>query len=144
MSNMEIVSYNDEGRPVYPRLHDWFFTGILLAEDKSAELRFRSPNNARVNLHLRGIDMLRVDNFWEGNIVFDHGIAVTDNFIAIIGKELLEGRSSGTNLVGEIEKIKTSIAAGEFKLFYSTTSYGANVYALCKEIMFDGDRTPTT
>jgi hypothetical protein len=54
-----------------PDMHDGFFDGLWISENKRAHLFLRTYTGERSTLILKDVECLNVSNFKAGNIVFD-------------------------------------------------------------------------
>jgi hypothetical protein len=67
-----IVSlYDNGGMHGLPDIHDGFFDGLLVSEEKTAHLFLRTCAGRRSTVVLKDVERMSVRNFMQGNIIFD-------------------------------------------------------------------------
>jgi hypothetical protein len=54
-----------------PKFHDGYLDGVLTSEDKTARFFLRTMDGKLYTLVLRGLELMTVKNFKQGNIIFD-------------------------------------------------------------------------
>ena len=132
-----------------PSFHDGYVTSIVLGE-KAATLGLRQCDGPDYELVLAGVEALEVDDFRQGNIIFEVGVITgrdPDDGAPI--EELLERlfpgphaqsakhyhESHSTFLAERIARI----ASGEAALVTITPSYGCDLVAYCASAVLRGE-----
>jgi hypothetical protein len=123
-----------------PNFHDGYLTGVQLA-DEQATLFLRRSNGVDSILNLHGLKVLQMEDFREGNIIFDvEVITGTEPKDASLLNRLFPAPhpsaastfhdSHAACLAGHM----AGIVAGETALIVVTPSYGADLVALCGSV----------
>ena len=132
------VVIGERGRVVRPSLHDGYLVGMALGDDKddkSVVIFLRSDSGQSYELELRGLDMLRADEFLEGNIIcgiyISAGKDVSDKDICSV-YGLVGGPNDGHCLQVEKKKVHD---LGLMHLSI-TPSYGCSLRAIFRDYEF--------
>lgn len=134
-----------------PRLHDSNFTGIavLRADDRDEErdirLSFESENGECFNVTLHSCKLFRCDNFRQGNVVFELSELKADKvsrhdverLVCLDDVEYVRNLNE-ERLTEDTDKIFDLIRSRKMKFIKMGSSYGAELFALCKEAKVTG------
>lgn len=126
--------------PSLPNFHDGHLTGVQLAGEQ-ATLFLRQSDGVDYVLNLHELKALQMDDFRQGNIIFDVEV--------ITGAELADPSALSRLYPGPHPSAapgfhdthaalmaghRAGIVAGEAALIVVTPSYGANLVALCGSV----------
>jgi len=129
--------------PAVPSFHDGYLTSIAVG-DKCATLGFTRSDGAQFELDLLGVEALQIEDFRQGNIVYELEIvsgrdpASYDNTRALErlfipphpSAEACYHEASAAFRARQVEKIKN----GEALLVIVSPSYGADLAAYCASV----------
>jgi hypothetical protein len=128
------------GRLLRPSIHDGYLLGIELPRESVARLTIRNLAKQLIHIELEGLERLRCDGFTEGNIVLDLIVTtgrVPDDWAL---RQLLGNLHPSvqephvSNHEKWIASIRASIITGDKSFIELTSSYGAQIFALCSAI----------
>ena len=127
------------------RLHDSLFMGIRIlgtgkkGEERNIRLFFVSDKGDSFQITLHNTQMLKCDNFRQGNIVFDLSELNPDKVSRIDIERLIchddiehVRNLNEERLTKDTERISEIIRSGEMKFIKMGSSYGAVLLALCE------------
>jgi hypothetical protein len=142
----EDLTLGDAGRLLRPGFHDGHLIGIELLADKEAIVKLRRLSGERYELHLFGVDRLLCDGFAEDNIIGDiYLVSRSAPPIAVLRAMMIGPHPSAAAKYHEqyeemLRRNSDLIEQGERTLVYVDTSYGGDLYALCRsaEMTFQG------
>lgn len=118
------IQSDEHGMVIGFPYHDGYLDG-LLCEGTTVHLALRSVGGERRVLTLRGVRHFAMNDFWEGNIVLDLGLAPL-------------GRRCGAtqNLAREARarwRVELETYPAELLGFMLSSSYGAYIVAICED-----------
>lgn len=129
--------------PNLPSFHDGHFEGIMLGDD-SATLSLARSDGTPFEVKMVGLDALQINDFRQGNIIFSlevvsgrqperEGLAETMDrlFPALHPKAASSFHIAHAALLAA--KL-AAVASGQAALVSITSSYGADLVALCKTV----------
>lgn len=118
-----------------PRLHDGFFEGIRVKDDKSARLFFRELDGKQYELDLGSVEYLLANEFKEGNIILDLTIEQGKD-CDITRLERLFDAEYLKNNPDFLTKLQHRIETEGLTLVSINPSYGCSFVALCKTALW--------
>lgn len=129
-----------------PSFHDGHLTGVVVDEG-SARLSLKRANGDAWEVHLIGVDALKMDDFRQGNIVLS--VEVTSGAAPEPGPfhRLFEApHASAASKYHDshrelISRKMATVEEGAATLFLLTPAYGADMVALCRSV--DCNPVPT-
>jgi len=65
-----------------PDLHDGYFDGIWVSDNKDARLFVRTPGSEKLTIVLTGVEALNINDVRQGNIIFDVVVATVESLSA--------------------------------------------------------------
>lgn len=112
-----------------PKLHDDYLTGIQLLPEKQCRLTIDHRDGGTSQVLLSGVQELRVDDFWGGNIIFELEIADP----ARIDEKYVRDVLGYKQLISPdyVAKRFESLKSGELILVIISPSYGCYLRCLC-------------
>lgn len=126
------MDVDEEGRLVDVRYHDGQLLGVSLQGNGNALLRFTSVDGEESRLELRGIHLLNINEFREGNTI---------NAVYIWNSKSVPSetvaRFSQVAGIREQELVK-QIELNEYIVFYLECSYGAEIFSTAEECRLVG------
>ncbi|SOC38693.1 hypothetical protein SAMN05892877_105213 [Rhizobium subbaraonis] len=131
---------DDMGFLQEPWLHDGYLTAISVAGDV-VTLTARTVDGQQFAIQLLGTVELHVTDFKLGNIIFDIRLSTrTDVGQDQLGLLYAPPHQSADQkfhhaYIKALDEKRSAILLGELKLFELSSSYGAKVDALCKEML---------
>lgn len=108
--------------------HDGSLDGIVLGDDRDCSLLLRTVDNKRYTLFIRGVRLMRADEFKEGNIILDATEYAADSApFEAIGKlvYVLNGSEDHPDITRERERMIRS----EERVIQISPSYGCALVA---------------
>jgi hypothetical protein len=132
----------EHGRLLKPGFHDGHLMGIELVDDKAAVLKLRNLSGERYSCKLSGVERLLCVGFAESNIVGDiyifSGIAPPVDILRTL--MIAPHPSAEEKYHLQYEKVIQSkvqlVTTGASTLLAIDTSYGGDLYALCRSAEF--------
>ena len=110
-----------------PDLHDGHLTGIQLVGTRTLELSCSSLDGERYVIRLLGLDRLRVDNFLEGNIIFEIALYEPPFPMSSVKKVFgIEDKDDPDWLKARV----AAMADQNWRLLELSSSYGCELLAL--------------
>ena len=77
--------YDNASVDAFPDIHDGFFDGVWISENKSVHIFLRTVSGERSTIVLKDVERMTVSNFLQGNILFDLVLVEPDKLtIALI------------------------------------------------------------
>ena len=116
-------------------MHDGFFEGVFLSENKVAHLFLRSLNGERSTIVLNGVERLDVSGFRAGNIILDVALFDTSELTAEQIEHLYE--LSNAEKSEKVQQLLKQAQERGLQALEVNPSYGAECTALFRsaEIM---------
>jgi hypothetical protein len=128
--------------PALPSFHDGYLTSIAVA-DKSATLGLQTSDGVAFELRLIGVEGLRADDFWAGNIILSFEVVKgsppdwtdVDERLKHLFPPPHPSVTSDYHAAheGRLAKAAERIAKGEVALVSIEPSYGCELVALCSQ-----------
>lgn len=110
-----------------PDLHDGTLTGIVVQNGHTLELHCFTVDHQRYTLRLPSLVRLRVDNFLQGNIIFELSVHASGFAPELVKKVFGEdGPGEPPWLADELNRLSN----GTWTLLELTSSYGCDLLAL--------------
>jgi hypothetical protein len=124
-----------------PNIHDGYLLGIELPQDRVARLTVRNLAGQHFHIELDGLERLRCDSFAEGNIVGELIVTTGRSPPDFALRRLLLGASApaapepyASQHAAWVKGVRDAVVAGEKTFVELTSSYGADVSALCATV----------
>ncbi len=114
-----------------PRLHDGYFEGLRVKDNKSARLFFRDLNDKQYELDLGSVEYLLANEFREGNIILDLTIDQGKDCDVTRLERLFDAEYLKKN-PDFLTKLQRRIETEGLTLVSIDPSYGCSFVALCK------------
>jgi hypothetical protein len=121
---------DDEGCIVTPHLHHALLKKFELLDNNMVALSIDATDKNRYEVLLSGVNKLRVNNFLEGNIIFDMVIYIN----CLNNTELLQKLYGLDSDNQYFPKILENIKNNKLSLIQITPSYGCEMLVLCSDI----------
>ena len=123
-----IVSLYDNGdMNALQDIHDGFFDGLLLSEEKTAHLFLRTCAGQRSTVVLKDVERMSVQNFMQGNIIFDVVLIEPSNLTIAHIEQAYQLQPSQTELA---QKLLEEAQQRKLLVLEINPSYGAEFTAL--------------
>jgi hypothetical protein len=110
--------------------HDGWFDGVVFPGDKTVRLLLRTVAKERFTVFLRGVEVFKMWNVREGNIILDLTILRTDQLTTAHIASVYDLSKQGA--AEQATKLLDSAQRADLKLFQMNSSYGAECLALCE------------
>ena len=114
---------------VLPDLHDGFFDGLCLSDDKRAHLFVRTVTGERSTFALKGVDALNFNHLKAGNIIFDVVLSSPNDLTDSAVTEAYEPATSH-----ELENLSKRAKQQGLHLLTFNPSYGAQGVVLFRSM----------
>jgi len=108
-------------------IHDGFFDGLLLSEEKTAHLFLRTCAGQRSTVVLKDVERMSVQNFMQGNIIFDVVLIEPSNLTIAHIEQAYQLQPSQTELA---QKLLEEAQQRKLLVLEINPSYGAEFTAL--------------
>jgi len=123
-----------------PGLHDGYILGVLISAEKVIEIIVKSVGGQSFTIRLAGVERFRCDEFLEGNIIDDFhfysGMAPhrEDLEVLLPAPHPEVAQEYKDKYEAYILETSRRIVAGKRVFVRSFTSYGAEIFALCRDV----------
>ena len=115
----------------WPTFHDGDLCGVFVGKG-SVFIHASNYLQERYVVELYGVTELNVFDFWEGNIIGDVFFYPAERIPKLFWNELRRGRAD--QMVGGAKVVRDHGISGEFYGFSLEGTYGANIYAICRDM----------